>query len=114
MLGITVADAVAVSSVALSLLMAWLGLKGGDKAKVNRPPPPETAILGATLVDTHTMREVADALRGVESIMREHLDHQRSAASDRMTELLEEIARKLDPPQQRPPHRHPPRRRSRD
>lgn len=107
MFGITVADAVLVGTLLISLLAAWRGSKDGGEAARGRPPSPETAILGATLVDTSTFRDVADALREVVAAIREHLAYLRANDTDRMTELLEEISRKLEPPPAPPPrHRH--------
>lgn len=58
--------------------------------------------MDATMVDTDTFRDVAVALREVAAAIREHLANE----SDRMTELLAEIARKLDPSRSPPRRRH--------
>jgi hypothetical protein len=48
MLGITVADAVAVGTLIIALLAAWRGTRAGDAAK--RIAPPETTVsVGATV-----------------------------------------------------------------
>lgn len=108
MFGITVADAVLVGTLLISLLAAWRGGKDGSAAARAKPQPSaEYAIMGATMVDTDTFRDVAVALREVVSAIREHLAYERANDSDRMTELLSEIARKLDPPAPPPHRRHP-------
>ena len=106
MLGITVADAVLVGTLLISLLAAWRGTKEGDKAKATRAPAPEYAIMGATMVDTDTFRDVAAAVRELTEVLRDGIAAQHNAAEAKLTALMEQIRDALREP---PP---PPRRRS--
>jgi hypothetical protein len=58
MLGITVADAVAVGTLIIALLAAWKGTRVGDAAK--RIAPPETTVSVGTTVfaDTAAMTQL--------------------------------------------------------
>lgn len=108
MLGINVADAVTIVGLALALLAALSGNKSAGTALKTAPPDPTTSILGATLVDTDTFRDVAAALKDLTKAVREAIDDRREGEQDRMTELLEEISVKLDqqpPKPQRGPRR---------
>ena len=96
MLGINVADAVAIVGVAIALLAAFNGMKAGDAAKKSNPPDPPMAILSTTLVETAVMRDLVDILADINETMRLGISVQQDRANHRFEELLEEISEKLD------------------
>lgn len=99
MLGITVADAVLVGTLVIALLAAWRGARDGKAAQSVKPPAPEMAILGATLVDTNTFRDLVRAVDALTEAVLAGVAAKREEAEDRIADLLEEVRDKLNAPQ---------------
>lgn len=104
MFGITVADAVLVGTLVISLLAAWRGGKDGGGAAKTKPPAPDYAIMGATMVDTATFRDVADALRELSGVLREGIAAQQDEANAKMLALMEQIRDAMNQPPRRKPN----------
>jgi hypothetical protein len=104
MLGINVADAVMIGTLALAILAAWRGSKAGtDSAKANPPPPPGMALLGGALVDTLNSERIAASLAKIAEQMERMNDARderaKSAVEGRLDELLDRLKeRETKPP----------------
>jgi hypothetical protein len=97
MLGINVADAVMIGTLALAILAAWRGSKAGtDSAKANPPPPPGMALLGGALVDTMNSEKIATALTKIGHEMElarlARAASEKSAFEEKLDMLLERLA----------------------
>lgn len=58
MLGMTVADAVAVGTLIIALLAAWRGTRAGDAAKRISPPVPIVSVGATVYADTAAMTQL--------------------------------------------------------
>jgi hypothetical protein len=95
MLGIPVANAVAVGTLIIALLAAWRGTRAGDAAK--RISPPETPVpVGATVfADTAAMIPL-DTSEAIEAGERQQASHRadelRSLTSTLRPEIIETLS----------------------
>lgn len=96
MLGISVADAVLVVGLALSIIAAWTGMRAGKAAKQERPPVDATfSVAGLAIADTQALRDHTDALRELADAVRAaaHQIIGERDAERRHEELLAELRR---------------------
>lgn len=96
MLGITTADAIALGTVAASIVAAFLGAKKGEDAAKVSPPQPGMAMIGAGLVDTATLRDLVDAVRDLVDVGRANIAANEKIAHDDMGARIKELADTID------------------
>lgn len=69
MLGITLADAIAVSTLIIAVLAAWRGAKQGQDQKGKNPPDNQFVLAGAAFADTAALQaHTAATIRLAEAI----------------------------------------------
>jgi hypothetical protein len=96
MLGITVADAVAVGTLIIALLAAWKGTRAGDAAKRISPPETTLSVGMAAFADTSAMTKMTEALnRLAEAICNASEAKERQQATH-LAEILERLTKALD------------------
>ena len=95
MLGITVADAVLIGTLVVSLLAAWRGTRAGDAAKKSLPPDPPMAMIGGAIVDSLTLRDLVEAVRALTAMIHEGIEARERRERDRLADVLEEVKERL-------------------
>jgi signal transduction histidine kinase len=96
MLGITVADAVAVGTLIIALLAAWRGTRAGDAAK--RISPPETTVsVGATVfADTAAMTQLNNSLNRLAEAICDASEARERQQASQLADVLKRLTDKLD------------------
>ncbi|MCB8821461.1 hypothetical protein [Microvirga rosea] len=97
MLGITVADAVAVGTLVIAVLAAWRGARAGETAKKIIPMDPPMAIMGAAIVDSMTLRDLVEAVKDHATAIREAIKSNERLEHDRLADAVEELKNRLEP-----------------
>lgn len=96
MLGITVTDAVAVTTILLGLAAFWRGAKTGEIAR-RTSPPENTVSIGATVfADTAAMGEMKVVLVRIAEAIEAQNTSRAAKEKDRMALALEKLVHKLD------------------
>lgn len=91
MLGISVADAVLVGTLLLSIVAMWRGSnKGASDAKSN-PPSPDVALIGSALVDTIEFKRLNENLEKIAELMRESIDQRERGLDEKLNRLLDQV-----------------------
>jgi hypothetical protein len=115
LIGLSTADAIAIGTIAASLVTAFLGARRGAEARSSKPPDPTLAMIGTAIVDRETLQDLTEAVRdGVRELrlQRERVDRQsQEELSDKLDHLLRTVqardARSGEPDP--PPKPHDPR-----
>jgi hypothetical protein len=96
LVGLSNADAIAIGTIAASLVTAFLGGRRGAEARAVRPPEPALAMIGTALVDRETLQDLTEAVRdGVRELrlQRELVDRRsQEELSDKLDHLLRTVA----------------------
>lgn len=100
MLGISVTEAVAVSTLLLGLAAFWKGMRAGEAAKVsNAAGPAATASLGAAvLADSLAMEAMTEAINRIADAIDRHHEQALEEKKDRLSVALELLVERLDNP----------------
>jgi len=102
MFDITVPDAIAFGSLCIAFVVAYLGTQRGKSERTRNPPDPAVALLGASLVDTATVRDLAEAVKLlVVAVNAATAAREQRLEAHRHQEALEALARLLRPPVRR-------------
>lgn len=96
MFGITIADAVLIGTLVISLLAAWRGSRAGAAAKEHSPPDPAIASIGSAIVDTATLRQLVESIHRLAEVIDHTADRAERKKAGRLADPLEEISRKLE------------------
>jgi len=96
MLGITVADAVAIGTLIIALLAAWKGTRAGDAAK--RISPPETTVsVGATVfADTAAMTQLNASINRLADAICNASEARERQQANQLAEVLKRLTDRLD------------------
>lgn len=92
---VTVPDAVLILGAFATLLTLYFGTRNGDRARKSNPPDPAVALLGTSLVDTATFRDLVEVLKQLVASINNAVESEESRAHDRQTELLETIVKRI-------------------
>jgi hypothetical protein len=96
MLGITVADAVAVGTLIITLLAAWRGTRAGDTAKWVSPPETTLSVSMATLADTSAMTKMADAINWLSDAICDASEAEERQQASQLADVLKRLTDKLE------------------
>jgi hypothetical protein len=91
MLGITVPDAIAFGSLVIGLVALFRGTQAGEKAKKVAPPDPAMAIIGSSLVDTGTLRELVRSVDRVAEAMEGATEDRKHTREGEMADTLKKL-----------------------
>jgi flagellar motility protein MotE (MotC chaperone) len=96
MLGITVADAVAVGTLIIALLAAWRGARAGDAAK--RISPPETTVsVGATVfADTAAMTQLNTSINRLADAIGDASEARERQQANQLSDVLRKLTATLE------------------
>jgi hypothetical protein len=96
MSGITLADAIPISTLILGVIAMLTGAIRGAEAKRSTPPDLPMAMIGSAIVDRETLRDLTTAVRETAAAIREAVSSGERRSRDETNERLEELTRKLD------------------
>lgn len=95
MLGISTPDAIALGTLILAALAAWQGRRSGEVAR--RAAAPEgLAVIGGAIVDHMIMRDLVEAIRGLDGTIGRAIDGRRSRETADLDALVERLQVALD------------------
>lgn len=96
MLGITIADAIAVGMFILACGAAWKGATKGEAERKSNPPKDAFSIGSGTFADTAAMTKMSLAIERLAIAIEKGVEVNAEKERDRMTLALEALIQKLE------------------
>lgn len=96
MLGITIADAIAIGMFILACGAAWKGATKGDAERKTNPPKETLSIGAGVFADTAAMTNMTTAMNRLAQAIETAVGDREEKEKDRMTVALEALIEKLD------------------
>jgi predicted ATP-grasp superfamily ATP-dependent carboligase len=96
MLGITVADAVAVGTLIIALLAAWRGTRAGDAAKRISPPETTLSVGMAAFADTSAMTKMTEAIDRLAEAICDASEARERVQASHLAEAIRRMTEALD------------------
>lgn len=96
MLGITLTDAVAVTTILLGLAAFWRGAKGGELARRHSPPESTVSIGSTVFADTAAMTQQTAVLTRIAEAIESQNKAYQEREKDRVAHALERLVKRLD------------------
>lgn len=96
MLGITIADAIAIGMFILACGAAWKGATKGDAERKTNPPKETLSIGSGVFADTAAMTNMTNAMNRLSAAIENAVEDRTEKEKDRMTAALEALVEKLN------------------